>query len=67
MHLPDDMILTLKRCNDLRKNVACAQSVENKDLDFSGIRFMAFFWVTHGEASSTDSLGTATLVNELAF
>jgi len=28
---------------------------------------MAFFWVTHGEASSTDSLGTATLVNELAF
>ena len=25
------------------------------------------FWVTHGEASSTDSLGTAILVNELAF
>jgi hypothetical protein len=54
MHLPDDMILTLKRCNDSRNNVACAQSVENKDLDFSAIRFMAFFWVTHGEASSTE-------------
>lgn len=62
MHSPDDMILSLKRCNDSRNNVACAQSVENKDLDFSAIRFMPFFWVTHGEAFSNDSLGTAALL-----
>lgn len=41
----------------------------NKNIEFSVVRFMAFFLSTHSEASSssTDSLGTATLVNELAF
>lgn len=41
----------------------------NKNIEFSVVRFMAFFLLTHSEASSssTDSLGTATLVNELAF
>jgi hypothetical protein len=43
MHLPHYMILTLKRCNNSRSNVAWAQWVENKDLEFSAIRFMALF------------------------
>lgn len=45
---------------------ACAQSIKNKYIEISAIRFMAVFWVAHGEASSS-SLGTATLFNEPAF
>ena len=70
MHLPDDMILTLKRCNGSRNNVAWSFGPSGYKIKIWNVLrkdLWPVFWVTHGEASSTDSLGTTTLVNELAF